>query len=305
MKSESSDWKYRLVIGALRAVAHLPLWMMYVVSDIAYFILYYVGRYRRKVVMDNLRKVYPDASERELKSIARRFYRHLCDVFVESVKLLHISDKEMARRVDIHGAELVDKYVNAGRSVVLLLGHYGNWEWVTSIVAKFNNDAIPSQIYHPLHNKVMDRVMLTIRSRFHSENVPMKHAARYLMGVERDGGKFVCGFISDQRPFGHVANHWTDFMGLDTPYVTGGEQIGNHVGAAYLYVDMEATKRGHYRLTFKEIVPPDSDKEPFAVTRQYLRMLEASIRRDPSQWLWSHKRWSRKRVKPEDKSSGV
>lgn len=294
-KKNSDELKYRLAIGSLRMVAHLPLCLLYLFSDFAFLIVYYIVRYRRQVVMDNLRKVYPDKSEKELKSIARRFYRHLCDIFVETIKLLHISDREVSQRIDIQGIDIANAYVDQGKSVVMYLGHLGNWEWVTSIAPKLNHKANISQIYHPLHSKVMDRVMLTIRSRFKSESVTMKHTARYLMGMEQRGEKFICGFIADQRPMGSVAHHWTTFMGLDTPYVTGGEQIGNHVGAAYLYADMEQTKRGHYRITIKEIKVPTDDKEEFAVTRQYLHLLEESINRDPSQWLWSHKRWSKKR----------
>lgn len=293
--AQKNSFKYKLVIGALRLVAHLPLRMMYAFSDLAYVILYYVVRYRREVVMSNLQRVYPQATDKQLDKIARRFYRHLCDVFVETVKLLHISDREVDRRIEIVGAEKVDALANAGKSVVLFLGHYGNWEWVTSIVPKFKSGVVSSQIYHPLHSKVMDQVMLTIRSRFNSENIPMNRAARRLIEIHNSGKKFVCGFIADQRPFGRVANHWTDFMGIDTPYVTGGEQIGSHVDAAYLYVDMEQKRRGHYKITFKELEPKADDTEPFAITREYLHMLEQSIHRDPSLWLWSHKRWSRKR----------
>lgn len=288
---------YKFALTLLTLIAHLPLKLMYLVSDFAFVVLYYVVKYRRKVVAANLKLAFPDATEQQRKRWERQFYRHLCDVFVEAVKLLHISDKEVDKRIEIIGAELVDDNYRAGRSTVLLLGHYANWEWVTAIIAKFQTPVMSSEIYHPLSNKTMDRIMLKIRSRFKGENIPMARAVRRLLEIERTGNKFVCGFIADQRPRGKVLEHWTDFMGIDTPYIIGGETIGERVGAGYLYIDMEKISRGHYRITFKPIEVPEGDTGEFPVTRQYLRMLEGTIRRAPQYWLWSHRRWSRKHAK--------
>lgn len=281
----------------LRQVARLPLGVLYRVSDVVCFVLYRVAGYRRAVVRDNLHRAFPDASERQIREWERGFYTHLCDVFVEAFKLLDISDEEVERRIEIRGAALVDESVAAGRSVVLMLGHYGNWEWVPSIMRKFTSGVHGCQIYHPLRNAFADRFMLALRSRFGSESIPMAHAVRRLLGVERSGQRFVCGFIADQRPLGRALRHWTDFMGIDSPYVVGGESIGDHVGASFLYVDVEKLSRGHYRLTFMPIHPPEGDTGEYPVTREYLRMLETTIRRNPRYWLWSHRRWSRKRTR--------
>lgn len=302
--TRSSDRAYRLTVGALSAVAHLPLRALYGLSDLAYLVLYRVVGYRRKVVRDNLRRAFPDASEKQIKVWERGFYRHLCDIFIEAVKLLHMPDSEVDERINIHGADLVNDAIAGGRSVVLMLGHYGNWEWVPAIVRKFSEGTFGSQIYHPLDNKLMDRVMLKIRSRFGTQSIPMDRAVRTLIGVERAGDHFVCGFIADQRPNGSNYNHWTDFLGIDTPYVVGGETIGDHLGAVYLYLDVEKTSRGHYSLTFKPIEPPDGDAESYPHTRRYLAMLEETIRRAPQYWLWSHKRWKRSRPAPEESPSG-
>lgn len=285
---------YKLTIGLLRAVAHLPLRVLYILSDIAFFVLFYVVRYRRKMVRGNLRKALPDASERELAMYERGFYRHLCDVFIEAVKLLHISDEEADRRIKVYGTEGVDEAIRGGQSVVVMLGHYGNWEWVPAVMRHISEPVVSCQIYHPLSNKIMDQVMLTIRSRFGSESIPMARTVRRLFEIERDGGHFICGFIADQRPFTRALPHWTTFMGLDTPYVTGGETIGDRVGAAFFYLDVEKPSRGNYRLTFKRIEPL-TDGAEFPITRSYLKMLEETIKRDPRFWLWSHNRWKRKK----------
>ena len=287
--------KYRIIIGLLTSVAHLPLRVLYVFSDIAYLSIYYVVRYRRKTVRHNLEMVFGTADRKRIIAIEKKFYRHLCDCMVETVKLLHISDEEVDRRVDVTNGEYIDSIIRSGHSVVLFLGHYGNWEWVQAIIHHFSEPLVGGQIYKPLHNEVMDRTMLRIRSRFGLECIPQDRAVRRLIGIEREGQKFVIGFISDQRPSGKLLHHWTGFLGIDTPYMVGGETIGNHVDARFVYLDVEKTSRGYYRLTFCPVEPDPGDREEYPYTREFMRMLEKTILRNPAYWLWSHKRWKRHR----------
>ena len=286
--------KYRIIIGLLTSVAHLPLRVLYVFSDIAYLSIYYVVRYRRKTVRHNLEMVFGTADGKRIIAIEKKFYRHLCDCMVETVKLLHISDEEVDRRVDVTNGEYIDSIIRSGHSVVLFLGHYGNWEWVQAIIHHFREPLVGGQVYRPLRNKLMDRVMLKIRSRFRLECIPQKKTVRRLLEIERNGQKFVIGFISDQRPLGASLHHWTCFLGQDTPYVVGGETIGNHVDARFVYLDVEKTSRGHYRLTFCPVVPDPSDDGPDPYTREFMKMLEKTICREPAYWLWSHRRWIRR-----------
>lgn len=295
---DKQSFATRLTIGLLTCVARLPLGILYLVSDFAFFLLYYVVKYRRKVVVANLRRAFPEASHEQIRKYERGFYRHLCDIFVEAVKFLHISDEEVDRRIEVVDAELVNESYRNGKSIVLMLGHYGNWEWVPDIVRYFDEGLHCSQIYHPVSSKTFDAVMMQIRSRFPSENIPMERAVRRLLALHKEGRRWVCGFIADQRPTTGDKRHWTKFMGLDTAYLIGGETIGRHVGTDYLYVDVEKLKRGYYRLIFKRIVPPADDHEEYPYTREYMRMLEQSIRRAPELWLWSHKRW--KHPKPKE-----
>lgn len=294
----TTNISYRISVGILSALARLPLEVLYVFSDIAYFIIYYAVRYRRKTVRHNLELVFGPSGHSNIIRIEKKFYRHLCDCIAETVKLLHISDEEIDRRAVVTNGEYIDGIIRSGHSVVLLLGHYGNWEWVQAIIHHFKEPLVGGQIYRPLRNKMMDMVMLRIRSRFGLECIPQKNAVRRLLGIERGGQKFVIGFISDQRPTGKTLHHWTTFLGQDTPYVVGGETIGNHVDARFVYLDMEKTSRGHYRLTFCPVVPDPEDKGPDPYTREFMKMLEKTIRREPAYWLWSHRRWKRHREQP-------
>ncbi|MBD5275231.1 MAG: lipd A biosynthesis protein [Bacteroides sp.] len=291
MKRKDS-FTYHLLYGILKPIAHLPLGMLYPISSFASWVLKDVVGYRKKVVEENLKRTFPDASETEIKGWTNQFYRHLCDTFIESVKLLGISDKEVDRRVRVFNAEIVDKAIEEGHSVVLFLGHYGNWEWVPAITRHFRNGASMVQIYHPLRNKAVDRLMLKIRSRFGSESIPMANTYRRLVELQRGPG-FVAGFISDQRPAGHHTDNWTEFLGIETDYISGGELIGDRLKCRYIYLDVEPTGRARYSLTFKEIEPIRDGKE-FPYTREYLRLLEETIRRNPPYWLWSHNRFSHK-----------
>ena len=291
----TTQTKYNILISLLSSVARLPLRALYVLSDVAYFFIYHVVRYRRKTVRSNLVMVFGDSDMKMIVRTEKEFYRHLCDCIAETVKLLHISDEEIDRRVDVTNGEYIDSIIRSGHSVVLFLGHYGNWEWVQAIIHHFSEPLVGGQIYKPLHNEVMDRTMLRIRSRFGLECIPQDRAVRRLIGIEREGQKFVIGFISDQRPSGKLLHHWTGFLGIDTPYMVGGETIGNHVDARFVYLDVEKTSRGYYSLTFCPVEPDPGDREEYPYTREFMRMLEKTILRNPAYWLWSHKRWKRHR----------
>lgn len=282
---------FSIVIAAVaKTTARLPLTVLYGLSNFFCFIGYHVIGYRKNVVRKNLKLVFPDMSDRERRRIEKEFYHHLADVIVETLKLLHISDEEIDRRVEVVGAEIVDDAAAAGESTILFLGHYGNWEWVPAITRHFKRKQVFAQIYSPLHDEISKKVVGEIRNRFGAENIPKSRAYRRLLEIKRDGQQFVTGFIADQRPLGKNLHNWTEFLGIDSAYMVGGETIGNKIGCRFVYLDVEKLSRGHYRLTFKPLQPL-SDGEPEPLTRAYLKSLEKTIRRAPQYWLWSHNRW--------------
>lgn len=286
--------KYHLYRLLLKMVAVLPLRMLYLISDLAAIILHKIVKYRVKVVRKNLSMAFPEKSEEERRKIETDFYRHFCDIIVEAVKLSDMSDRQIDRRIKVEGAGYINDAVSQGRSVVLLLGHLGNWEWVTALARHIAPGAVVGEVYHKLNNKDFNRVMLDLRSRFGTENIPMANTVRRLLQIDRGGNRFVCGFISDQRPFSPELKHWTDFLGIDTAYVNGGEVIGQKLGAEMLYAECRPVKRGYYVIDISPLKPIDDGKEnPY--TRAFLGRLEQGIRRYPSYWLWSHNRWKRKR----------
>lgn len=282
---------YNIAIGFFRLFALLPLFILYGLSDLFYVLIYYIAGYRKKVVRINLERAFPDKTEKEKKIIEKKFYRHFCDCIVETLKLLHISDKQIKRRVRVTNPELIEQMAANGRPIVLFLGHYGNWEWAQAISMYYKEPRINGQIYRPLRDKVMDRIMLKIRSRFDTVSIPQKRALKRIFAMRNAGEQFMIGFISDQRPNSSNMHYWTKFLGIDTPFSAGGEMIGEKINAQYVYLDVEKLKRGHYRMTFREIIPENTNIE-YPYTREFMRMFEATIYRAPQYWLWSHNKWS-------------
>lgn len=281
---------YNLLISLLRFWAFLPFGILYFISDGMYLIVYHIVRYRRKTVRDNLRNSFPGKSDWERKKIERKFYRHFCDCIVETIKLLHLTDKEMNKRIHVTNANLIDQLAEDGAPIILYLGHYGNWEWTPAVTLHYTHPALSGQIYRPLHNCTMEQVMLTIRSRFRTLSIPQKSAFRTLLRMRQENRQFLIGFVADQRPNSGNLYHWTRFLNQETAYSTGGEEIGKRTGAHFVYLETEKKKRGYYQMTF-HLIPPLRDEKEYPYTRQFMNMLENSIKRAPEYWLWSHKRW--------------
>lgn len=282
-----------LLTFLLKSIAIWPYRILYIISDLVYPILYYIIRYRRKVVHSNLVNSFPEKSEKEILSIEKKFYRHFCDYVMETVKLFHISDEQMKKRMHFTNSELIEELRSDGRPFFIYLGHQGNWEYVTSISLWIHPSLKGCQIYHPLSNKIMDKVMYRLRSRFNTLGIPQKNTLRAILSMMKEGKQPLLGLISDQRPQRYPEPEWMTFLNQDTPIITGGETLGRRLDAHFIYGSIKCVRRGYYEITLSKIEP--SKEEDFPYSKQYMRMLEADIRNQPHMWLWSHKRWSFKR----------
>lgn len=291
--------KFHLAHGALSLLASLPLGLLYGLSDFLAFLAHKVVGYRLKVVRKNLRNSFPEKDEKELRKIEAKFYRHLCDCIVETVKLFHISDDQLRRRVKVTNPEFIAEMASQHQCIILYLGHYANWEWVPALTLDVKNPKIMGSLYKPLRSKISERITKELRNRLRIKLIPTRQAYRDLLKMKADDETFMIGFIADQRPLGQPLNHWTVFLNQDTAFVTGGETIGDRIGAKYLYLDIEKTKRGHYALTFRDMQPVGGINSDYPYTRLFYDMLEQTIRREPAYWLWSHNRWKAKKENKE------
>lgn len=286
---------YHFLMAVCYPISLLPFWIHYIFSDILYFLIYYMGRYRVKVVRKNLASAFPEKTPADLKAIEKEFYRWFCDYLVESMKLLTISEKAIKRRLVFKGTELIDEAIERGQSCAVYLGHYGNWEWVTSLPLWTTPKALCGQIYHPLENKDFDQLFLRLRQRMGAVCISMADTLRKILEFKKEGQLSVIGYISDQKPNWFNIHHWVDFLHHDTPVLTGAERIARKFNHATFYLDVRRIRRGYYEAEFKLITREPQQLEEYQLTDIYYQLLEKSIQRAPAYWLWSHNRWSRTR----------
>ena len=284
---------YYLTYAVLWLFSLLPMWVHYLISDGIYVVVYHLVGYRKKLVRKNLTDSFPEKSDTEIIEIEKAFYSWFCDYLVETIKLLTISKRNLKRRMVFKGTEVVDEIVESGQSCAVYLGHYCNWEWITSLPLWVTPKAQCGQIYHVLENSEFDRLFLNLRQRMGAVCIPMAETLRRLAEFRQKKQPVVIGYISDQVPFWNNIHHWLDFLNHDTPVLTGTERLARSAGHAVLYIDVERPKRGYYVATLKLIEREPKQTKDFELTDAYFKMLEASIQRAPQYWLWTHNRWKR------------
>lgn len=274
----------------------LPLRLLYSLSDLVFLLIYHVAGYRKDIVRKNLHNSFPEKSEEELQKIERGFYHFFCDLIFETVKGASISEKEMKRRMVFKGTEHLVEMLDSGKNVAVFLAHYCNWEWVTSLNLWLpKRDLYIGQIYHILESKVMDKLMLKLRSRWDTTNIPRNELLRRIVEQKKAGRQSVLGFISDQGPEMYTIDYWTVFLNQDTAIISGTETIARKYDFACLYLKISRPKRGYYVCEFQPMSFEPKQMPEFAVTEMYARMLERNIQEQPELWLWSHNRWKRTR----------
>ena len=275
-------------------ISLLPLRVLYGFSDVLAYLAYYVVRYRRGVVRKNLTTSFPEKSPKEIIAIEKRFYRWFTDYFFEAIKLLSISDEELNRRFTITNSNEIEACFEQGQNVAAILGHYCNWEWLSCVGKDLPANRMCGLIYHPLYNKAFDDLFLRIRS--HEANgkpIPKQDILRQLVTNKQNGTMSIFGYISDQVPKWENIHLWLPFLNHDTPVFIGGEKIMRRMNDAVYYAELTRPRRGYYSLTYRLITKQPNDLPEFEVTRCFFRMLEETIRREPSYYLWSHNRWKR------------
>lgn len=285
-------------LGAmLHLIALLPYRALYMISDCLYVLIYHLLKYRKRVVWNNLRESFPEKTDAEITAIMKKFYRFLTDYFLEAIKLLHVSDAEMKRRLVFHDTDIIDRCFDENRSIVIYAAHYGNWEMLPSVTLWSRHDfhdKVFSQVYRPLKNAWFDALFLKIRSRFNTFNFTKKSVFRDLIRLKRDGKLSITGFMSDQHPSLNDDGYLTRFLNHDTAMITGTETLARRLDFAVLYFVPKRIKRGYYDCTIRIVSLNPKDEPENAITEKYTRMLEQQIREQPELWLWTHKRWKHK-----------
>lgn len=290
---------YYLVNGCWYLLSWLPLCVLYLFSDCIYYLLYYCIRYRRKVVRKNLVNSFPEKSLKEIIAIEKGFYAWFCDYVVETIKLRTMSAEELQKRMVFEGLETVyaDMEKNNQTFCFAYLGHYCNWEWVSTLPLWTKDKLGCAQIYHPLENEAFNTLFVNLRGRFGSESISMSETLRRIIQLKNEKKKTLIGFLADQTPMWNSIHLWMDFLSQETPVFTGTERIAKQVNAYVCYIDITRPRRGYYHGLFKpvKVDTQTSVTSEYPITEVYMHLLEETINRAPAYWLWSHNRWKRKR----------
>lgn len=284
-------WISRLGIFLLSTLALLPLSVLYIFADGAYLLLYFVFRYRREVVRENLLNALPDRTLQEILIVEKRFYRYLASLVFEIVKMQSISKQEIEKRFVFKNKKQVQEYLDRGQSVLICSAHYGNWEWGTlGIGLNFRADHYP--IYKPLSNPVFDHWFKKVRSKFGNKLIAMRQTMRALQASKGKPSMF--SFGNDQAPTKDESHYWTDFMHQPSSIQLGIEKIAMRTNQPIFYFKVNVLKRGFYEVDCVPLCLNPAETAPFEITELHTLFLEKIINAQPEYWLWSHRRWKYK-----------
>ncbi len=274
--------------GFMFIIGKLPFPILYLLSDVLYLQLYYVVRYRRKVVYDNLRKCFPEKSEKEITSIARKFYRNLADITLETIKGFYLPEEEVLRRWKVLNPEVLDKYYKTNRIVLNLAAHYANWEWgILALDRQIKHQAV--SLYKPLSNKLIEDWSKKKRERFGMKLVPIYQTREFFNSAHEIPASVV--MAADQNPTNKEKSIVVKFFGRDTACLHGPESLGRSAGYPLVYFNVQRVKRGSYTLEIIELFENPKKTAPGEITQEYMSMVEQIVRLKPEDYLWSHRRW--------------
>lgn len=263
--------------------------VLYAFSDFTFFVSYYIIRYRRELVYNNLKRSFQDKNEQELKHIEKNFYKHFCDVIFETIKVLTISKNEIEKRIHIKNLDLINRYYNDRKNIVMYAAHQGNWEWLS-----FLQLYVPYQglvVYKPLSSKYFNELMKTIRQRFGAICIEANKSYRTILEYIKSDQLTLTAVIGDQSPAKDGSKCWLNFLNQETAFLRGAARIVERTNQIAVFPAFTRKDRGLYELEFKPLNIKKSRKNDFQLIENYAKVLEEAIFNSPEMWLWSHRRW--------------
>ena len=271
----------------------LPFPLLYLFSDIVYFFVYRIIGYRKKTVRQNLALALPKLTDQERLIIEKKFYHHMCDMFLETIKTMNISKKEICKRFVFKNIDMYKEIEKQGKSVAIICSHYASYEWIISM--NYYSDFTAYGIYKQLKNPYFDKLVHKIRSRFNAKLITTKQTVPTIINNNKNNVLALYGFASDQSPKAKAALHWSKFMGIEVPVHVGAEMLSKRYNMNLIYLNTKKVKRGHYEATLELLSDNPKEVPNFELTDQYLKLLEKQIYDAPEFYLWTHKRWKYRR----------
>lgn len=269
------------------------LFPMYILnlSAIKFSLFLQLINYRKKVILTNLRNSFPEYTDTQLLKTKTLIYNHLGRLIAEFIKAISIESKEIEKRVEIVNPELVQAYLDQKKDVIMVLGHYGNWEWALLATSRYFDQELVG-IYKPLSSDYWDQKLKKIRTKFGATLVSMKDSYRYL--IRHKNRPKIIGIIADQTPSKDELNYWTNFLNQETAVFLGTEKIAKKLNCPIVYTHIETLKRGRYKISYELITDNPLNHSKGEITNLHTSLLEEKIKEKPQHWLWSHRRWKHK-----------
>jgi Kdo2-lipid IVA lauroyltransferase/acyltransferase len=289
--------------GIAWLITKTPFRILYIISDVVFFVLYHIVKYRRKVVTENLENSFPEKTKEELKIINRKYYHHLSDLILEVLKIPGMNEDIIKHRAKYINPGLVSEMIKHGKNLIFISGHLGNFEWIAqSLPCWFKGSDHYNGIVKPLSDPRFEYFMThTLREAFYKNTaIDYKHAFRTL--ASQRGSINITYIVADQTPHKDEINYWTQFLNQDTPVFLGTEKIAKALDLAVFYVHVSKVKRGFYELRLELITDNPKNTSEFEITEKHVHLLEQDIILQPEIWLWSHRRWKYKNIKNAEKS---
>lgn len=275
----------------VKLISYIPLRLLYSLSDFLFFLIYRVIKYRRGVVASNLFKAFPEKSAEERKAIEYRFYINFCDFIVETIKGVTISKEQVMKRVSFTNLDELKKIIARNKSVLFVTSHQFNWE-LMQLSAALQFPIGIDYIYHPLHNKGSDKLMLKLRGRFGAEPVKRREVGRQVIRRRNEARGYA--LLADQLPGGKDKKVELEFLGINTLFFEGIEQLAHLVNGPVVYSHIIKVKRGYYEVKMVELIKDPKAEPKDATVKAYVQAIEDNIKEQPEGWLWSHNRWKKR-----------
>jgi KDO2-lipid IV(A) lauroyltransferase len=268
-----------------------PYWGLYVLSDFFFVIIYHIIGYRKKVVTQNLRNSFPEKSNVEILDIQRKFYHHLCDVSIETIKGYTVSKKKLLKRYVVINPELAEQYFNKKQNLIFLASHYGNWEYGILAMQHYLKHQMIS-LYMPLTNAYIEKYGTKVRSRFGMKMVPVQQTKEAFSGLDNIPKGVI--MAADQSPSNIEKSIWVSFLNQNTACLHGPEAYAKKTNMPLLYFKISKPKRGYYQVKIEVLIDNPSTANLGEITKKYMQKVEMDINEQPEFWLWSHRRWKHK-----------
>lgn len=285
---------FAIIYPMLWLISKLPFRLLYLLSDVIFFLVYYIIGYRKKTVRNNLALALPHLSEQERLIIEKKSFQHLCDMFLEMIKTLSITKEEIEKRFSFANFDVYLDLEKKGKSIVLLASHYASYEWLISMNHYINFRGVG--IYKKVANPHFDKLVKDIRSKYKAHLVTTKETKVTIQKDHKEGRLCVYGFASDQTPRRSPKNYWSTFMGIETPVHVGAESLAKQFDMNVIFLKVKKVKRGVYEATFEVLAEGNTKSIPdYQITETYLRKVEAQILETPEYYLWTHKRWKHRK----------